>query len=182
MINGSNNGGIDGIFDELPYMKILLNRYGNQYKIVGPQYRTDGLGFALPVGSPLVAHFSRAILNVTQGPEMTALEQKSFGPGYSSQDPLSDTVSQGASSLTALDFAGLFILLAVFTTIALVYVERGNLISWGSAFLNTLRAYINRNHAPVANVENPPNGAVAGDGIAEDDGVNNDEVKREEMM
>lgn len=49
MRKGSNNGGIDGIFDELPYMKILLNRYDSQYKIVGPEYRTAGLGFVSSV-------------------------------------------------------------------------------------------------------------------------------------
>lgn len=45
MCKGSKNGGIDAIFDELPYMKLLLNRYESQYKIVGPTYRTDGFGF-----------------------------------------------------------------------------------------------------------------------------------------
>lgn len=45
MCKGSKSGGIDAIFDELPYMKLLLNRYQSQYKIVGPTYRTDGFGF-----------------------------------------------------------------------------------------------------------------------------------------
>ncbi|XP_047950152.1 glutamate receptor 2.7-like isoform X2 [Salvia hispanica] len=125
MRKGSKRGGIDAIFDELPYMKLLINRYDSRYKMKGPTFRTDGLGFALPVGSPLVAHFSRAILNVTQGPEMTGLEQKNFGPGYSSQDPLLGLVSQGASSLTFLDFAGLFIILAAFTVSAFVAAEIG---------------------------------------------------------
>lgn len=45
MCKGSKNGGIDVIFDELPYMKLLLNRYYGRYKIYGPTIRTDGLGF-----------------------------------------------------------------------------------------------------------------------------------------
>ncbi|KAK6159125.1 hypothetical protein DH2020_006439 [Rehmannia glutinosa] len=72
---------------------------------------------------PLVAHFSRAILNVTQGPEMNYIEQKNFGPGYSSQDPLSSVISQGSSSLTLHEFAGLFILTGLFTLFALVCSE-----------------------------------------------------------
>ncbi|KAK6159141.1 hypothetical protein DH2020_006455 [Rehmannia glutinosa] len=123
MSKGSKKGGIDAIFDEIPYMKLFLNRYETQYKMVGPTYRTDGLGFAFPIGSPLVAHFSRAILNVTQGPEMNYIEQKNFGPGYSSQDPLSSVISQGSSSLTLHEFAGLFILTGLFTLFALVCSE-----------------------------------------------------------
>ncbi|KAG6403606.1 hypothetical protein SASPL_135832 [Salvia splendens] len=61
---------------------------------------------AFPKGSSLAAHFSRAILVVTQGSNMTEIEQTNFGPGYSSQDPLSATISQGTSSLTFYEFAG----------------------------------------------------------------------------
>lgn len=42
---GSKNGGIDAIFDEIPYMKLLINKYDSQYKMVGPTYRTGGFGF-----------------------------------------------------------------------------------------------------------------------------------------
>lgn len=42
---GSKNGGIDAIFDEIPYMKIFLNKYDSKYKMVGPTYRTGGFGF-----------------------------------------------------------------------------------------------------------------------------------------
>lgn len=45
MSKGSENGGIDAIFDEIPYMKIFLNRYTSRYKMVGPTYRTGGMGF-----------------------------------------------------------------------------------------------------------------------------------------
>ncbi|KAL8493218.1 hypothetical protein ACS0TY_024441 [Phlomoides rotata] len=123
MTRGSKNGGIDVIFDELPYMKLFLNRYESQYKIVGPTYRTDGLGFAFPTDSPLVACFSRAILNVTQGPKMDSLERKRFGPGYSSHDPLSSIISQGTSSLALHEFAGLFLLTGSFILFALFCSE-----------------------------------------------------------
>ncbi|PIN16429.1 Glutamate-gated kainate-type ion channel receptor subunit GluR5 [Handroanthus impetiginosus] len=123
MSKGSNNGGIDAIFDEIPYMKLLLNKYDSQYKMVGPTYRTGGFGFAFPPGSPLAAHFSKAILDITQGPNMTVFEQKNFGPGYSSQDPLSSTISQQTSSLTLYDFAGLFLIIGSVTIFALFCSE-----------------------------------------------------------
>ncbi|EYU42456.1 hypothetical protein MIMGU_mgv1a025366mg [Erythranthe guttata] len=121
---GSQNGGVDAVFDELPYMKLLLNRYKSQYKMVGPTYRTGGMGFAFPIGSPLVAHFSRAILNVTQGPNMVFFEQKNFGPGFSSQDPLSSAITQGTSGLTLFEFGGLFIITGSLVAFALIYSER----------------------------------------------------------
>ncbi|KAH6835375.1 hypothetical protein C2S53_003226 [Perilla frutescens var. hirtella] len=120
---GSKNGGIDAIFDEIPYMKIFLSKYDSQYKMVGPTYRTGGFGFAFPKGSPLAAHFSKAILDVTQGPNMTAIEQANFGPGYSSQDPLSSTISQGTSSLSFHEFAGLFVIIGSVTVLALFCSE-----------------------------------------------------------
>ncbi|KAL2502317.1 Glutamate receptor 2.8 [Forsythia ovata] len=123
MSRGSKRGGIDAIFDEIPYMKIFLKKYDSQYKMVGPTYRTDGFGFAFPFGSPLTAYFSRAILAVTQGSNMTSIEQKNFGPGYSSQDPLSSTVSQQTSSLTFYDFGGLFIIVGSVTMFALFCSE-----------------------------------------------------------
>ncbi|KAL7097366.1 hypothetical protein ACP275_10G140200 [Erythranthe tilingii] len=123
MSKGSKNGGVDAVFDEIPYMKLFLIRYKSQYKIVGPTYTTGGMGFAFPTGSPLVAYFSRAILNVTQGSEMSSLEQKNFGPGYSSQDPLSSVISQGTSSLSLREFGGLFIITGSLIAFALVYSE-----------------------------------------------------------
>lgn len=42
---GGKRGGIDAIYAEIPYMKLLLNRYGSQYRIVGPTHKTDGFGF-----------------------------------------------------------------------------------------------------------------------------------------
>ncbi|KAL3819522.1 hypothetical protein ACJIZ3_005427 [Penstemon smallii] len=123
MSKGSKNGGIDAIFDEIPYMKLFMKRYDSQYKMVGPSYKAGGFGFAFPLGSPLAAHFSKAILDVTQSPNMTAIEQQNFGPGYSSQDPLSSTISQGASSLTLYDFAGLFLIIGSVTIFSLFCSE-----------------------------------------------------------
>ncbi|KAL2480996.1 Glutamate receptor 2.7 [Abeliophyllum distichum] len=123
MSRGSKRGGIDAIFDEIPYMKIFLKKYDPQYKMIGPTYRTDGFGFAFRVGSPLTTYFSRAILAVTQGSNMTSIEETNFGPGYSSQDPLSSIVSQQTSGLTFSDFGGLFIIVGSVTLFALFCSE-----------------------------------------------------------
>ncbi|CDP02930.1 unnamed protein product [Coffea canephora] len=116
MCRGGKKGGIDAIYGEIPYMKLLINRYGSEYRIVGPTHKTDGFGFAFPMGSPLVIYFSRAILNVTQGATMNVIEQKNFGPGYAADQ---DSISQESPSLTAYNFGGLFIIILSASMIAL---------------------------------------------------------------
>ena len=43
--NGSDNGGVAAIVDEIPYIKLFLSKYGSRYAMVGPIYKTDGFGF-----------------------------------------------------------------------------------------------------------------------------------------
>ncbi|KAE8730800.1 Detected protein of unknown function [Hibiscus syriacus] len=94
---GSENGGVCAIYDEIPYMGIFLAQYTTGYMMVGPTYRTDGLGFALPVGSPLVANFSRAILNFTQGNDMALIKKKYFGVVSIDLDDTGSVSSSGPS-------------------------------------------------------------------------------------
>lgn len=42
---GSQKGGVDAIFDEIPYIKLFLVKYCSKYTIVGPTYKSDGFGF-----------------------------------------------------------------------------------------------------------------------------------------
>ncbi|GAU26659.1 hypothetical protein TSUD_314360 [Trifolium subterraneum] len=74
-LKGSVNGGIDAAFLEVAYVKHFIGTYScSKYVMVGPIYKTGGLGYAFPKGSPLVADISRAILNVTQGDKMRTIE------------------------------------------------------------------------------------------------------------
>ncbi|XP_015878053.3 glutamate receptor 2.8-like [Ziziphus jujuba] len=76
---GSKNGGVDAIFEEIPYLRVFLDKYCSRYTMVGPTYESDGFGFAFPIGSPLVPYISRAILNVTEDyKKMEELEQRCF--------------------------------------------------------------------------------------------------------
>ena len=45
----------------------------------GPVYKTDGFGFVFPMGSPLTADVSRAVLTLAEGEEMAQIEKKWFG-------------------------------------------------------------------------------------------------------
>ncbi|KAI5414886.1 hypothetical protein KIW84_040373 [Lathyrus oleraceus] len=77
---GSENGGVTAIFGEVPYLNVFIQKVKSNYVITGPTYRTGGFGFVFPLNSNLTAHFSRAILNVTQNHEfMEKIEKKYFG-------------------------------------------------------------------------------------------------------
>ncbi|VAI83696.1 unnamed protein product [Triticum turgidum subsp. durum] len=45
--NGSKNGGVSAIVDEIPYLTSFLsdNRYGNDFRMLGCIYKTPGFGF-----------------------------------------------------------------------------------------------------------------------------------------
>ena len=43
--SGSQNGGVDAIFDEIPFAKLFISKYCSRYTIVGPTYKSDGFGF-----------------------------------------------------------------------------------------------------------------------------------------
>ncbi|QHO50376.1 hypothetical protein HN51_002202 [Arachis hypogaea] len=127
---GTPKGGVDVIFEEIPYIKMFLKKYGSKYNMVGPHYRTDGLGFAFPINSNLTSYFSRAILNVTQNDSfMQPIEMKYFGSSnYDFEDDSYDqlstsTSSDGTPSLNSQSFAGLFIITGIATFLALVVSE-----------------------------------------------------------
>ncbi|KAK6273019.1 PREDICTED: glutamate receptor 2.7 isoform X1 [Theobroma cacao] len=122
LCNGSSNEGVAAIFDEIPYIKVFLAEYSTGYMMVGPTYRTDGLGFALPIGSPFVANFSRAILNFTQGKYMSPIEKKYFGKISIYQDE-TGPISSSSPSLSTKSFAGLFIIIGIIVLLALVVSE-----------------------------------------------------------
>lgn len=42
---GSKNGGIAAYVHELPYIQLFLAKYGQEYTMLGPFYRTAGFGF-----------------------------------------------------------------------------------------------------------------------------------------
>ncbi|RID66344.1 hypothetical protein BRARA_D01493 [Brassica rapa] len=76
--NGPEKGGISAAFLETPYLRLLLGQYCNTYKMVEEPFNIDGFGFVFPIGSPLVADVSRAILKVAESPKAMELERAWF--------------------------------------------------------------------------------------------------------
>ncbi|WMV34951.1 hypothetical protein MTR67_028336 [Solanum verrucosum] len=108
---GSKNGGVGAIVDELPYLRLFLNKYCRKYIMVGPTYKTAGFGFAFPKGSPLVPDVSRAVLKVMEGEFMNNIIQKWFG--NETDCPRIDGMSITSDSLTLDSFKGLFVIAGV---------------------------------------------------------------------
>ncbi|CAH8263411.1 unnamed protein product [Arabidopsis lyrata] len=71
---GSEKGGVAAAFLEVPYMRLFLGQYCNAYQMVEEPFSVDGFGFVFPIGSPLVADVSRAILKVAESPKGKELE------------------------------------------------------------------------------------------------------------
>ncbi|WMV34960.1 hypothetical protein MTR67_028345 [Solanum verrucosum] len=107
---GSKNGGVGAIVDELPYLRLFLNKYCRKYTMVGPTYKTAGFGFAFPKGSPLVPDVSRAVLKVMEG-DMNNIIQKWFG--NETDCPQKDIMDITSDSLTLDSFKGLFLIAGV---------------------------------------------------------------------
>ncbi|KAJ3695386.1 hypothetical protein LUZ60_000763 [Juncus effusus] len=132
---GSANGGVAVIFDEIPYLKVFLSHYCDKYTMTGPIYKTDGFALVFPRGSPLLLDMSRAVLSVTEGPEMIEIERK-WLIGESTTCPNKSANLGGSSSLSFRSFAGLFIITGSVSGFMLlvylamfIYKEKDELIS-----------------------------------------------------
>uniref|UniRef100_A0ACD5YVA9 Uncharacterized protein n=1 Tax=Avena sativa TaxID=4498 RepID=A0ACD5YVA9_AVESA len=113
---GSANGGVDAVFDEMPYLKLFLSQYCDGYMMVGPVYKTDGFGFVFPRGSPMVPDVSREVMRLAEADEMARIEKAWFGePGACRSAPV-----VGSSDLSFESFGGLFLITGVVSTLMLL--------------------------------------------------------------
>lgn len=102
------SGEVAAIFDEIPYVKLFLSKYGSKYAMVGPTYKTAGFGFA--------------ILNVTEDKEkFERIRSKYFSSGIISEDESGSSIPNSPTSLTVSSFGGLFIMAGVTSGISLLF-------------------------------------------------------------
>ncbi|XP_022728794.1 glutamate receptor 2.7-like [Durio zibethinus] len=121
---GSKRGGVDAIFGAQHCIELFLAKFCDKYMTAGPNFKTDGLGFAFPRGSPLVPYMSRAILNVTENKTaMEALENKYFKQNVACQECQSQRIA--SDSLSVYSFGGLFIITVIASLSALlIYMSK----------------------------------------------------------
>ncbi|KAL5699238.1 hypothetical protein ACHQM5_030171 [Ranunculus cassubicifolius] len=102
---GSQNGGIAAFIDAVPYIKLNMAKYCNEYMMVGPIHKTEGIGFGFPRGSPMVADVSRALMKVQESSKMKDLDRALFGIQIAC---LATEHSANSKSLDLSSFRGLF--------------------------------------------------------------------------
>ncbi|KAJ0262929.1 hypothetical protein HA466_0033810 [Hirschfeldia incana] len=113
-------GGVSAVFMELPYVRLFLGQHCNKYKMVQTPFKVDGFGFVFPIGSPLVADVSRAILKVEESNKVNQLENAWFKKiDESCPDPLTSPDPNPSESFRKLGIDSFWVL---FLTAAIVCV------------------------------------------------------------
>ncbi|XP_039115641.1 glutamate receptor 2.8-like [Dioscorea cayenensis subsp. rotundata] len=115
LAKGSRNGGVAAIIDEIPYLKVFLKDHCDNYTMAGQTYKTSGFGFVFPKGSPIVSDLSRAILNITEGDEMSDIERRWFGD-QTNCPKLGSKLSSNSLDFTS--FWGLFLITGTVSLLA----------------------------------------------------------------
>ncbi|CAN0860368.1 Glutamate receptor 2.7 [Linum grandiflorum] len=150
-----SQGKIVAALDELSYVKLFLAKHCSNYTMIDLPFKTEGFAFVFPKGSPLVDDISRAVLNVTEGDEMSKLQRKWFD--FKGRCPdLGASVSSGSDKLGLNSFWSLFViagvaaLSALFTFAAMFLYEHRNFLLhdsnpslWGR-ILNLLKTFDNK--------------------------------------
>ncbi|KAJ0985044.1 hypothetical protein J5N97_003400 [Dioscorea zingiberensis] len=115
LAKGSQNDGVAAVIDEIPYLKVFLKYHCDNYTMAGQIYKTGGFGFAFPKGSSLAQDLSRAILNITEGDEMTDIERRWFGD---QTNCLKQGSKLSSNSLNFRSFWGLFLITGIASLVA----------------------------------------------------------------
>ncbi|TYH09548.1 hypothetical protein ES288_A07G104700v1 [Gossypium darwinii] len=114
---GSKNGGVSAIIEEMPYINILRQKYPTRYSMVGHVMPvTNGFGFAFPKGSPMANDISREIAKLREDGTLQKLENEWFKSPIIDFD--SDNTLGSMNSLTVRDFQGLFLISGIYLAIA----------------------------------------------------------------
>uniref|UniRef100_A0ACD6A4C5 Uncharacterized protein n=1 Tax=Avena sativa TaxID=4498 RepID=A0ACD6A4C5_AVESA len=115
---GSANGGVEAVFDEMPYLKFFLSQYCDGYMMLGPIYKTDGFGFVFPRDSPMTGDVSREILTLDVAEKRSKIEKAWFGEPGTCRNQRKPAVGSSAN-LSLESFGGLFLVTGVASGITL---------------------------------------------------------------
>uniref|UniRef100_A0A0C9S6M2 Glutamate receptor n=1 Tax=Wollemia nobilis TaxID=56998 RepID=A0A0C9S6M2_9CONI len=120
---GAKHGGVAAIFDEETVAQnVFLSRSCNAYTKVGPTYRTGGLAFVFPKGSPLVSDISKAILNLSESKEMQTIRERWFNNSkIKCNANTKDSVLVESNRLSLKNFWGVFLVTGCVSSLTLIY-------------------------------------------------------------
>ncbi|KAG6691207.1 hypothetical protein I3842_10G054300 [Carya illinoinensis] len=115
---------IAAAFLELPYAKVFLNKYCNEFTGTMASNKYGGFGFAFQKGSPIAMDFSKAILQLSENGDLKSLEDEWLTPSH---ECLTNKTSNRPNSLSIKSFGFLYLLSFFTSTICLLL----SLIRWG---------------------------------------------------
>ncbi|KAK4259695.1 hypothetical protein QN277_006002 [Acacia crassicarpa] len=112
------NKSIAAAFLELPYEKVYISTYCNEYSGSTPTTRFGGIGFMFQKGSQMAKDFSKAILQLSEKGELTKLEAQWL---YYSNECINNSSSSDTQSLKLESFWVLFVISGVTSTICFLF-------------------------------------------------------------
>ncbi|KAK1428543.1 hypothetical protein QVD17_17379 [Tagetes erecta] len=110
------HGGVDAIIDEIPYIKMFLSQYPNDYAMIASEPTTSGFGFIFRKGSLLVKDMSIQIATIREIGTLGRLEKKWF----KKQSPSSADSPSKPKTLSFSRFRGLFLINGISLALALL--------------------------------------------------------------
>ncbi|KAJ4848503.1 hypothetical protein Tsubulata_003390 [Turnera subulata] len=120
---GSKKGGVSAIADEIPYLKIFLARYPNQYSMIDPKPYTNGFGFVFAKGSTLAADISREIKRMREEGTLRKMEEAWF-VGMEERYMSADGAKvDDPAALSVRNFGGAFVISGITTALAILILS-----------------------------------------------------------
>ncbi|KAG6691209.1 hypothetical protein I3842_10G054500 [Carya illinoinensis] len=108
---------IAAAFLELPYAKVFLNKYCNEFTGTMASTKYGGFGFAFQKGSPIARDFSKAILQLSENGVLKSLEDEWLTPSHECS---TNKTSNKPNSLSIKSFGFLYLLSFSTSTICLL--------------------------------------------------------------
>ncbi|XP_026390852.1 glutamate receptor 2.7-like isoform X1 [Papaver somniferum] len=153
--NALKNGSVSAIYDEIPFIKVFLAHYCNEFTVAGPTYPAGGFGFVFPLDSPLVSYASHGVLEFAEGNKMKEFEEKWFGRESCYDNFQKNTT--WSQQLHLYSFRSVFIIMGVASVSTLGLFFASDLVyksakENGGIFDMVRKKFVN----DVADAENPP--------------------------
>ncbi|KAJ8617181.1 hypothetical protein MRB53_013367 [Persea americana] len=149
---GSHYNGVSAIVDEIPYIKVFLAKYPDQFTMAELPFSSGGFAFLFQRGCTIVSDVSRGILEFLEGEKRRELEKKLFSS--LEKNPSPTKTSQSFRRLSAYDVRGLLLSIVPILGVAvLIFIVKES---------KRLRDLSSNGAAETLNTEESLNGQLIG--------------------
>ncbi|XP_026383658.1 glutamate receptor 2.7-like isoform X1 [Papaver somniferum] len=121
------DGRVSAIYDEIPYIKVFLERYCDEFTVTGPTYPAGGFGFVFPLDSPLVSYVSHKVLEFAEANKTKGVARKWFDSD-SCYDTSQKNNTASSQPLRLYSFRSVFITMGVASALTLCMFFASDLV------------------------------------------------------